>query len=251
MGKLRMNLKETNKILLIAHRGASNIAPENTIKAFQMAIELNADGIEFDVRQSEDGELVIIHDSSTLRTTHSLGFINKMNIEKIKLLNAGKGEQIPTLRELINCTKGKINLMCELKVHGISEKVVDILKDADLIDSTIVISFKHDELLKIKKIEPKLRVGSIIPSGRGWISNWFAKKKEVLFASTNEFFSINPFYLLVNQKFVDFAHHHGLKLFSWTVNSKRTIKKLIKMGVDGILTNNIKKVNEIQKKYFS
>ena len=237
-------MKYTNKFLLIAHRGASNIAPENTLKAFRMAMDLNADGIEFDVRQSRDGELVIIHDNNVFRTTHRFGFINRMNLDTIKSLDAGEGEQIPTLREMTSIVKGKVILMCELKVHGISEQVVNILKNADLIDSTIVISFKHNELLKVQKIEPDLKIGSIIPSGSGWITNWYEKKKAILFASSHGFFSINPFYPIINQKLVDFAHHHGLKVFPWTVNSKRAVKKLKEMGVDGVLTNNISKVKK-------
>jgi glycerophosphoryl diester phosphodiesterase len=241
-------LKDSNKFLLIAHRGASNIAPENTMKAFRMAIDLNADGIEFDVRKSKDGELVIIHDNNVLRTTHRFGFINRMNLNKIKSLDAGEGERIPTLSEMSSSVKGKVTLMCELKVHDITEKVANVLKNADLIESTIVISFKHNELLKIQKIEPNIRIGSIIPSGKGWLTNWYEKKKAILFASSHGFFSINTFYLIVNQKFVDFAHYHGLKVFPWTVNSKRTIIKLIHMGVDGILTNNIIKAKVIKKK---
>lgn len=231
-----------NKTLIIAHRGASRNSPENTLRAFLMAIELGADYIEFDVRQSNDSKIIIIHDPCVIRTTHRLGRINKMNLEKIKSLNTRNGEKIPTLDELISDTKGKIKYMCEIKVKGISGTVINILKNQNAINSTLLISFKHKELLKNQQIYPDLKLGAIIPSGFGWITTWFSKKKLISSISENDFFSINPFFPLVNKKFVNFAHEKGLKVFPWTVNSKRTMKKLIKIGVDGILTNDIKKL---------
>ncbi|MFX1235770.1 MAG: glycerophosphodiester phosphodiesterase [Promethearchaeota archaeon] len=227
------------KIILIAHRGASNTAPENTLKAFTMAIELDADYIEFDVRISKDGELIIIHDPDVFRTTHKLGFVKQFSLNKIKKLNAGNGEKIPTLEELLIETKGKINYMCEIKVKNISGKVLSILKNHNVLDSTILISFKHNELLKSRNMYPDLKLGAIIPSRLGWITNWFIKKRLISSISQKSFFSINAFFPLVNRKFVDFSHEKGLKVFAWTVNSKRKMKKLIKLGIDGILTNDI------------
>ncbi|MFW9951380.1 MAG: glycerophosphodiester phosphodiesterase [Candidatus Thorarchaeota archaeon] len=231
-----------NKTLIIAHRGASKYAPENTLKAFLLAIELGANYIEFDVRRSNDNKILIIHDPYILRTTHRLGRISKMDLEKIKSLNAGNGEKIPTLDELISDTRGSIKYMCEIKVKGISGTVINILKNQNAVNSTLLISFKHKELLKNQQIYPDLKLGAIIPSGLGWITTWFFKKKLISSISEKNFFSINPFFPLVNKKFVNFAHKKGLKVFPWTVNSKRTMKKLIKIGIDGILTNDIKKL---------
>lgn len=234
-----LDIELKKKIILIAHRGASNTAPENTLKAFTMAIELDADYIEFDVRISKDGELIIIHDPDVFRTTHKLGFVKQFSLNKIKKLNAGNGEKIPTLEELLIETKGKINYMCEIKVKNISGKVLSILKNHNVLDSTILISFKHNELLKSRNMYPDLKLGAIIPSRLGWITNWFIKKRLISSISQKSFFSINAFFPLVNRKFVDFSHEKGLKVFAWTVNSKRKMKKLIKLGIDGILTNDI------------
>lgn len=228
------------EIIFIAHRGASNIAPENTLKAFKKAIDLGADYIEFDVRESKDGEIVIIHDANVFRTTHKFGFVKQMSLEKIKRLNAGNGEIIPTLEEILVETKGKINYMCELKVKNISGKVINILKNHNALDSTILISFKHDELLKTQNCYSDLKFGAIVPTGLGWITNWFLKKRIISSISEKSFFSINPFFSMVNRKFLEFAHDKDLKVFAWTANSRRSLKKLIKLGVDGILTNNIK-----------
>ena len=98
----------SRNVLLIGHRGASAIAPENTLKAFQKAIDLKADYVEFDVHQSMDGELIVIHDPNTFRSTGHKGSIEKMSLAEIKELDAGEGEKIPTLDEIIQITKGKI-----------------------------------------------------------------------------------------------------------------------------------------------
>ena len=238
-------MKNSKKFLIIAHRGASNLAPENTIKAFKMAIDLGADYIEFDVRQSADKEIIISHDNFILRTAHRIGWINRMQKEKLKSINLGNGEQIPTLNDLIKETKRKIDYMCEIKIKGISRKVADILKNQDILKSTILISFKHNELLKIKDDYPDLKLGAIIPTGFGWITSWFQKKKLISSISENQFYAINPFYKLVNKKLVLFAHKKGLKVFPWTINSTLVIEKLINMGVDGILTNNINRIKKI------
>jgi glycerophosphoryl diester phosphodiesterase len=238
-------MKSKNNKLIIAHRGASNIAPENTLKAFELAIELGADFIEFDIRKTKDGEIVIMHDPSVFRTTHKLGFIKRLTLKKIKSLDAGDGEKIPTLKQLLQATKGKINYMCEIKVKNISGDVIKILSDFNVLDSTILISFKHKELLKSQNKHPNLKLGAIVPSGFGWITNWFFRKNLISSLAEKRFFSINPFSPLVNKRFVNFAHKKGLNVFPWTVNSKRKMKKLINMGVEGILTNNIKKLKDL------
>ena len=136
----------SRKVLLIAHRGASKLAPENTLKAFQKAIDLNADYVEFDVHQTKDGEIVIMHDGNTLRTTGYKGEINQMTLEELKKLDCGEGEKIPTLNELIKIAKGKIGLQLEIKAEGITNDIYKILKESDLLETTIISAFKHEEL---------------------------------------------------------------------------------------------------------
>jgi glycerophosphoryl diester phosphodiesterase len=239
-------MDQRKSMLLIAHRGASALAPENTLKAFELAIELGADFIEFDVRKTIDEEIVILHDSGVFRTTRNLGLVKKLTLKKIKSLNAGDSETIPTLKELLRSTKGKVGYMCEIKVKGITEEVVKVLSENNVLDSTILISFKHKELLKSRIEHPELKLGAIIPSGFGWITNWFFRKKIISSLSEKNFFSVNPLFPLVNKKFVKSAHENGLKVFPWTVNSENRMKKLNEMDVDGILTNQIKRF-KIQK----
>ena len=232
-------------MLIVAHRGASSIAPENTLKAFQKAIELKADYIEFDVRKTKDDEIVIIHDGHTFRTTGHFGLIKNMNLEELKQLDCGEGETIPTLHELTNLAWGKIRLICEIKATGIAVIIIETIKEADILDTTIISSFKHDILLKFQKLEPRIKLASLEPTRTGWIKSWLSRKKLQNEAIKNRFYAINPFFKLVNRQFVIKAHKNNIRIFPWTVNSDNNIKKLIDIGVDGIITNNISRVRKI------
>lgn len=238
-----MNNKK--KVLIFAHRGASSITPENTLSAFKKAIELKADYIEFDVHQSKDGEIVIMHDANTFRTTRHFGLIKNMSLEELKQLDCGDGERIPTLRELIKLAKGKIGLNCEVKARGLAEQIVDIINEEEILESTIISSFKHDILLRIQKLEPRIKLASLEPTRTGWIKSWLSRKKLIRVAFKNRFYAINPFFKLVNKDFKNKAYNNNIKIFPWTVNSESAIKKLINIGVEGIITNEVERVKKL------
>jgi len=234
-----------NKVIIIAHRGASNIAPENTLKAFKKAIELKADFIEFDVLESKDGELVISHDEEISGLTGRYGFVRDLTLEELKTFDFGEGEKILTLQELIDLTKGKINLNCEVIVKGISNEVIKILKKYDLTDSVIISSFKREELLKFQKIDPTVKLAYLDHNSYERPCSWDKKAEWIQFCIDNNLYAINPFYPLVNQQFVDFAHGNNIKVFPFTVDSGPAMRKLIKFGVDGIITNDIIKAKKV------
>lgn len=238
-------MKNQEKILIFAHRGACNLAPENTLKAFQKAIELKADYIEFDVHQSKDEEIIIIHDSNTFRTTGHFGSVKEMTFEELRQLDCGDGEKIPTLRELVRLAKGKINLNCEVKTRGIAEKIIKILNEEESLGTTIISSFKHDVLLKFQKLEPRIKLASLEPTKTGWIRSWVSRRKLIKGAIENKFYAINPFFKLVNKNLITKAHNNNLKIFPWTVNSDSAIKKMINLSVDGIITNDVEKVRNL------
>lgn len=230
-------MTQNKKILLVAHRGASKIAPENTLKSFQKGIELQADYVEFDTHLSKDGEIVIMHDETTTRTTGVKGVIAEMTLEELKQLDCGEGEKIPTLSELIKIAKGKIGLQLEIKSKGQTTKIVELLRKSDLIDSTIISSFDHGELLEVQKIEPKIKLASLALG---------AKKKSLINeAVEHKFHAIHPFYKFVNEKFIEMAHQNNIKINTWTVDSKNKMKSLIEMGIDGIITNDVAAAKEI------
>ncbi len=244
--------KNSKTPLVIAHRGASNIAPENTLKAFQKAIDLKADFIEFDLQQSKDKELVITHDEDLSRLTGYRKNLESLTLKELKELDFGEGEKIPTFKELINLVKGKIGLNCEIKVPEIAERTIDLIKFNNLIDSTIISSFLHEELLIIKRIEPKIKIAALVPISGVKKLDWIAKQKMIGFCIENGFYAINPLVMMVDQQFVNYAHDHGIKVFPWIVDIKITIKKILKYGVDGIITNDIELlqtiINDFKKK---
>ena len=186
-----------------------------------------------------------MHDGNTLRTTGHFGIISRMTLSDLKELNCGEGEKIPTLEEVIEVVKGKIRINCEIKERGIAEKIIKILRESDMVDATIVSSFKHDILLKIQKLDSQIKLASLEPTRTGWIKSWITRKKLLNQAIKNNFYAINPFYKLVNQKFVERSHKNNIKILPWTVDSESTIKKLVEIGVDGIITNNVSRVKEI------
>lgn len=236
-----------NETIIIGHRGANKIAPENTLKSFRKAIELGADYVEFDVHLSKDDHIVIMHDKNTMRTTGHEGIISEMTLTELKELDCGEGERVPTLRELIDLAKGKIKLQCEIKAEGMASRVVDLLRDASLTETSIISSFDHEELLKVQELEPKLKIGALEPTGTGWVTDWILKKKMVSNAVENGFDAIHPFYKLVTQKLVDYAHDNNIMVNPWTVDSLNAMKTLFNYGVDGLITNDIKKAKKVLK----
>lgn len=232
-------------VLIIAHRGASNLATENTLKAFQKAIEIGADYIEFDIHQLKDGEIVILHDTNIYRMTGKRGTLKEMTYEELKKFEIRDGEKIPTLHELIKLAKGKIALNCEVKGSGLAESLIRILRKADIIESTIISSFKNDILLKIQQIEPSIRLAALRPTRLQWITSLITPKKIIKTAVKNGFYAVNPRHFFVNRKFIERAHHHDIKVFPWTVDSEKKIRKLVKIGVDGIITNDISQMKNI------
>jgi glycerophosphoryl diester phosphodiesterase len=235
-----MNYKKN--VLIFAHRGASNIAPPNTLKAFQKAIELKADYIEFDLHQSKDGEIVIIHDAYILHTNGQKKFIKDMVMKEIKAFDVGEGEKIPTIKELIKIAKGNIGLLCEVKAPNFSKDLIELLKRNNLIKTSILSSFMFDELLEFQRLESNLKLGLLIPSVI------ISSQKLIKYsqkAINNNFYAIHPYFKSINEEFIKLAHDNNMRVFVWTVNRESDIRRVLKMGVDGIISDNVKLVKKV------
>jgi len=220
-------------MIIFAHRGASGYQSENTLASFKKALEIGVDGIEFDVHLSKDGHVVVIHDSSIFRTTKRLGFIKNKSLADLKKLDAGKGEQIPTLQEVLDLVNKKAKAQIELKGKGTALPVAKIIneyvqKKKWKYNDFLVSSFNHKELREFKKLLPQIRTGALIIG----IKIQFDKYKNELNA-----YSINMWCPFVRKSVVDEAHRRGLKIFAYTVNSKKEIKRMREIGVDCIFTN--------------
>lgn len=226
------------KPLIIGHRGASAYAPENTMASFKKAHELAADMIELDIHRSMDGELFVIHDDDTKRTTGTPGLIKLMSSSEIKTLDAGSwfgeefaGEKIPTLEEVMEWAKGKIQINIEIKSEGCEEKTVALLKKYDMVSDVIVSSFHHEYLKKTNELNPDVVTAALVRDIEG-----AGDLKKVIEDCAPE--AVNPRYLLLNKKAVSMAHKAGLKVYPYTVNDPISMKRMLSAGADGVITNN-------------
>lgn len=229
--------------MIIAHRGASGTAPENTLAAFRMAIDLDADWLELDVCASRDGEVVVIHDDTLERTTDGKGRACDFTLAQLKHLDAGRwfhrrftGEQIPTLREVLSLAKARgVGLLIEMKTgshlgHGFEEKVTSLLAGAGLLHRSFVMSFNHAAVLRAKGAEPKLRTLLLI--GKRVRLNRLA---DAVHAHRAEGISVKE--SLASKKLVETMRANGLIVVVWTVNPVGAMKRFLARDVDGITTN--------------
>ena len=147
------------RALRIGHRGAAGHAPENTIAAIQTGIRLGADFVEIDVRRTADGVLVALHDASVRRTTDGRGQINALSLRQVSTFNAGNGERIPTVEDVLkSVAASQAGLMLELKVPSLAHQTVQIVQAAHFTNRVIYASFLHRELTVVRAVEPKASV---------------------------------------------------------------------------------------------
>jgi glycerophosphoryl diester phosphodiesterase len=220
-------------MLKIGHRGAMGYEPENTLTSFAKALELGVDGIELDVRPCRSGELVVIHDALLDRTSNGKGLVIDTTLEEIKRLDAGKGQVIPTLPQVLDLVDRRAIIDIELKAEGVGQAVAGILdryikKHGWRKDLFILSSFDHHELRRCHDLIPHVPFGPLIAA------------KPLDYASLAREMGadmIAPFYEFLDEDFVQDAHQKGLKVITWTVNRPEDIKAMRKIGVDGIISN--------------
>lgn len=233
-------------MLNIAHRGASGYYPENTLIAFQQAVKMGADMIELDVHLTKDGEVVVIHDEMLERTTNRKGYVRDYTLSELKKLDAGSwyksefaGERIPTLEEVLQNLKGKVQFNIEIKngpvyYRGIEEKILTLLSKHDLKDQVVISSFDHRCLKKIREMKPDLATGSLVKLGVLYVARLLRPEKIAQSVGATGL-HLNKSY--VTPDLVRRARQHGLRVLVWTVNEPAQMSYFIKMGVDGIVTN--------------
>jgi glycerophosphoryl diester phosphodiesterase len=230
----------TAQTKIIAHRGFSSIAPENTLIAFQKAIECNADYFELDVHKTKNDSIVVIHDSSVDRTSsnHVKGEIAKMNYSDLAALTVGypikfgnkyENEKIPTLREALELAKGKIKVCIEIKVYGIEKEILKIVDDLDVKEDVILFSFYYPVLAKIRQLDKNIPILFLIGE---------ADKTTIDYAKVIKSNAIGVGHrTTVTEEYLNFAHKNGIEVWKWTVNNEDEMQQLIDIGLDGLITN--------------
>ena len=239
-------------VIRIAHRGASGSghAPENTLAAFQRAIEVGVDGVECDVHCTTDGEVVVIHDHTLDRTTDSKGNVEKMTLAEVREADAGSwfdipfaGERVPTLTEVLELMKGKAITVVEIKQAGIADKVVKSIEDAGSVAEVVLISFHASALSAAQAINP--RIPRSFPRGgkRG------VKKHGAILALVQQAVELGGGLDLagniITPQLVRESHLRGVAVWAWTVDDEAEMEKLAQMGVDAITSNYPDKLNTV------
>jgi len=224
---------------LIAHRGASSHAPENTIAAFERAVQLGAGFIETDLQLTRDGRFVAIHDSVLDRTTNGRGAVHDFTLAELKKLDAGRwfdrqfaGEQIPTLEEVLDFgRKHDVVFYLEVKYDsawGMHRALAAALQEPQNVSRTIVISFDPGTLASIQKLGPSIMLGLLVDE---------SVEDSVRVATEVGARQLCPRSDKVTKELVQEAHRTDLHVVTWTVNKAEEMKAAIEAGVDGIMTD--------------
>lgn len=231
---------DSARLTIFAHRGARAHAPENTLLAFRLGYALGADAFECDVQLTADGGLVVIHDARLNRTTTGKGPVAARTLAELRELDAGRGERIPTLEEVLALARSQgrgVNLEIKAETEEAACATATALEPAlDALDPwmrrlVLVSSFELGALPALKQRLPWLRVATL-HGGRQW-------RRRDLLAPALEIGAeaIHPGTTLVSAEVVRRAHGHGLKVHVWTANRWSTLRSLLALGVDGVFSD--------------
>ncbi len=225
--------------LIIAHRGASRAAPENTLAAFRLAADLGADGVELDVRLSADGIPVVIHDADVRMTTAGTGLVRTMTLAQIKSLDAGvhfgpqfAGERIPTLEEVLAALDDRLLINIEIKyqphILQLVTAVAAVVQRAEHRKRIWFSSFRPYALHAIRRLLPQFPCGLLYCA---------ADLGTPLFAPFTPHEAVHPHAPLVRPRSIARAHRQGRRVVTWTVDEPAQARQLAAWGVDVLITN--------------
>jgi glycerophosphoryl diester phosphodiesterase len=223
----------SNAFTVIGHRGARGHAPENTLLGIDTGIALGAPWVEFDVQLHPSGALLVFHDLTLDRTTNGSGFLADQPLAALRALDAGGGQTIPTLQEVLDLVDQRVGVNIELKsAGGTAEAVAAVIRsyvDAGWpVDKFLVSSFHLPELWEFKQLAPEIPIGALLC---GVPLDWAGCALELGAATLNlssEF---------VDPRLIADAHAHGIKVYVYTVNDVAEMRLLRGMGVDGVFTD--------------
>lgn len=238
------------KVISIAHRGYSKLAPENTLAAYALALEQKPDYIECDVRRTKDGKIIISHDATVDRCTTGTGKVSDMTLDELKQLDAGSkfspefaGEPLPTLEEYLDLLKGKSRPQIELKEEGLEEDVVAMIHARDMVDEAMVISFHYAACLRVHEIDERIKIGALKGVGHPVDDEEAVRLADEAASVSGYFFAVN--YHDVTPALVSATHSANMKMAVWTIDTEEEIRKWADMGADAITSNDIKLLNQV------
>jgi len=231
--------------LIYAHRGAQDVAPENTLAAFSQALSVGADGFELDVTRCKSGEIVVIHDDTVDRTTNGTGEVHALTLGELRALDAGswfdaafRGERIPLLSEALDLLGKKSRINVEIKggqARGdrIERDVLDMVCERGLVTQTIISSFDPMILYRAKRTKPS------VPCGLLYAPNMPRPLSQAWSRRAIRCDALHPHYSQLTSESVSRLHRAGYAINVWTVNEVEDMRRMVDWGVDAIITDHI------------
>jgi glycerophosphoryl diester phosphodiesterase len=222
----------SRRVWNVAHRGASADLPENTLPAFELAIAQRADVVECDVRASSDGALLILHDATVDRTTDGGGELRAMTAAQARALDAGGGERIPELAEVLALASGRVRVNVDLKEADVVDAAVAAVRAAGSEGAVTYISFLPEVWQRLEEIAPDSPRVHLVDSAAGLASLAMGEAGSQGVAA-----GVGVPFDIVTEGVVDRMHRHGHGVFAWTVDDEDEMRRLVACDVNGIVTN--------------
>ncbi|MFA5074240.1 MAG: glycerophosphodiester phosphodiesterase [Nitrospirota bacterium] len=214
--------------LVIAHRGDSSATLENSRAAVQRACSLSVDMIEIDIRMSRDKQLYVFHDAATGRTADKNIAIEQSSSPEISTVRLKNGESIPQLKDILSLVDNKCGLNLDIKSIGAGAETARQIIANGFSGTILLSSFKEEELTAARQILPSLTPAMIFNVFYGWDAPWYKARGYSIISLRKE---------TVEKKVIDACHAEGIRIYVWTVDDEKTMKRLLAWGVDGIFSN--------------
>ena len=233
---------KTDALLVIAHRGASAYAPENTMAAFKLAQAMGADGIEFDVKLTADGVPIVMHDATLDRTTNGSGEVARRTLLEIRELEAGSffddafaGERVPTLVEVLEGLGTDLLFNIELTNYtsprdNLPERCLQVVEEVGALERVLFSSFNPIAVWGLRGHVPDHQLGLLVGRSTPGIARWLMRRLVPHGA-------LHPEVELLTKAIVSASHRRGKRVHAWTVNAPEIMEQLLLWGVDGLITD--------------
>jgi glycerophosphoryl diester phosphodiesterase len=215
-------------MIVVGHRGCALLEPENTLRGFRRALALGCDYVETDVRLTQDGQMILMHDARVDRTTNGTGAVAELLFAEIRTLDAGVGEQVPTLAELLPVLRGRAQLLCELKGEGTADEAVRTVREAGMEREVVFTCFELERLRRVKEIDSGLRCGALFSEP----PPDFARQAREVGAESA---SVN--YRYQSAEVIAAARAEGLTVRAWNPDTEEEIQRMLVLQPDGIGSN--------------
>jgi glycerophosphoryl diester phosphodiesterase len=239
---------------VIAHKGASGVAPENTLAAVEEALNMGVDMIAIDVQNTKDEQIVVFHDATLDRTTNGSGLVHDYTLEEIRQLDAGSwfnsrfsDQKVPTLKEVLDLVDGRCKVLVEIKhmdhphYHDFAEKLIDVIREErNGFDWVILESYESEYLEEAHAYDDRIQTKQLMigEDSTPLLAFYVESRMHLGRSEKNEQMkALNPHYETMSPRRVFRMHARGFQVYTYTVNERDDMIKQLNMGVDGLITD--------------